>query len=262
MPVDDIALIREAADAGLRSLEPLVLQLSRHQPPSEFRDIAEQTIAEFKNAISVMKRTGHARFRRGPQPGAAIFSDPPSTAPPPAAAAPPTVTLDFTKPKKSLSVTDTAPVSNSSFLSGLSGGEGSVTGKSSYSSVLVPSTGGRPPLARSHHRKDPHGHPHSVGAGPCHCAKKRYARRRAAHVSPFPHPFSKFRQFSAYFSKRNRDKKTVRVPAMSSRSAEIPADEHSWRKYGQKLIKGSPYSRCLNSVYPPYDQERRLRGSI
>ncbi|KAJ8767659.1 hypothetical protein K2173_018217 [Erythroxylum novogranatense] len=40
-----------------------------------------------------------------------------------------------------------------------------------------------------------------------------------------------------------RLKTTVRVPAPSSKSCDIPQDDHSWRKYGQKPIKGSPHPR-------------------
>ncbi|PWZ54618.1 putative WRKY transcription factor 21 [Zea mays] len=52
-------------------------------------------------------------------------------------------------------------------------------------------------------------------SGRCHCSKRR----------------------------KLRIKRSIKVPAISNKVADIPPDEYSWRKYGQKPIKGSPHPR-------------------
>lgn len=86
---------------------------------------------------------------------------------------------------------------------------------------LSPTAVGRPPLSSSK-KACIHGKPDDLSGkcnttgGRCHCSSKR---------------------------KKSRVKRTIRVPAVSAKLADIPSDEFSWRKYGQKPIKGSPHPR-------------------
>ncbi|KAL5213970.1 hypothetical protein ABZP36_003122 [Zizania latifolia] len=226
---DDQLAIQEAAAAGLRSLELLVSSLSSqaagpHKAPQQqqqpFGEIADQAVSKFRKVISILDRTGHARFRRGPvespaPPSVAAPLPPPPPPLPVAAVAPlaPTsqphsLTLDFTKPNLTMSAATS--VTSTSFFSSVTAGEGSVSkGRSLLSS-------GKPPL--SGHKRKPCAGAHSeatANGSRCHCSKRR----------------------------KNRVKRTIRVPAISSKIADIPPDEYSWRKYGQKPIKGSPYPR-------------------
>nr|CAB3484076.1 unnamed protein product [Digitaria exilis] len=254
--VDEQVAIQEAAAAGLRGMEHLISQLSRAgtgerssspesaashqqqpershptsppQDPVDCREITDMTVSKFKKVISILNRTGHARFRRGPvvaqSEGPAATSDPAAlpawSAPVPRLA----VTLNFTKSVSGYSRDSGFSMSgaSSSFLSSVTTGEGSV----SNGRMLPPAAScGKPPLSSGAGQKRRcHEHAHSenvaggkygANGGRCHCSKRR----------------------------KHRVKRTIRVPAISPKVADIPADEYSWRKYGQKPIKGSPYPR-------------------
>ncbi|CAH2061219.1 unnamed protein product [Thlaspi arvense] len=260
--MEDQTAIQEAASQGLKSMEHLIRVLSNRPEDRnvDCSEITDFTVSKFKKVISLLNRTGHARFRRGP------VHSPPSSSSSAAAPHPQTVsqvtpsskisspvpvntpvsfvqshqqsvTLDFTRPSvfgaktKSSEIVEFAKESfsvssNSSFMSSAITGDGSVSkGSSIFLAPAAPVvSSAKPPLSGLPYRKRCFEHNHSEnfsgkisgsGNGKCHCKKSR----------------------------KNRMKRTVRVPAISSKIADIPSDEFSWRKYGQKPIKGSPHPR-------------------
>ena len=248
---------QEAAAAGLRSLELLASSLSSpcgagqraESPPHGL--IADQAVSRFRRVINLLDRTGHARFRRAPV--AAVETETTLQAaveepqPPQKKAA---LTLDFTKPVPVPAAAATKPAApapapavsgtSTSFLSSVTaggGGEGSVSkgcslavssGKPPLPKRKLPCPASAPQQAQAHQHQHQHQHLAESSAGRCHCSKKKRSRQGLS-------------------------RRTVRVPAAAAAagapgshvpaSSDIPADDYSWRKYGQKPIKGSPYPR-------------------
>nr|XP_043635869.1 probable WRKY transcription factor 7 [Erigeron canadensis] len=259
--------VQDAGTAGLQSLENLVGLLSAHthQKPSystvandtppvatDYIAVADVAVAKFKKFISLLDRTstGHARFRRGPITNPPITTQK-KTYPVLAAQVQPQPTpetvytatpIQQRMPVHSLSKSGsfdwkdvptttisfagaaaTASPANS-FMSSLTGDtEGLQPSMSSgfqITNLSQVSSAGQPNISSSSFKRkcssmeDSHTKC-TNSSGRCHCSKR----------------------------KKSRLKRVVRVPAISLKMADIPPDDYSWRKYGQKPIKGSPHPR-------------------
>lgn len=213
--MEDQTAIEEAASAGLQSMEYLIRVLSNQassssasQTQMDCREVTDFTVSKFKQVISILNRTGHARFRRGPSNPASSFdgskSQPMNPVRQPVQSNPETsLSLDFGKinlVKSNSFCTTELPMSQnskdcfssasppmsstSSFMSSITG-DGSVSNGKQGSKIVVPPatrpaiSAGKPPLS-STHRKRCHGSDFSgdvarktSSMGGCHCSKRR-----------------------------------------------------------------------------------------
>ncbi|MED6108100.1 WRKY Transcription Factor [Stylosanthes scabra] len=230
--------------------------------------VADVAVSKFKKVISLLgrTRTGHARFRRGPlhapsQPEPSSTQEhrvfhatplqqiPPPPPPPQPQPQPQPQSLVnhhlihkngvVERSSSSKTINFSYSSAANSLLSSLTG-DATAAGETKQqnhhqqqpsSSSPAPafqitnlsqvSSAGKPPLSSSSLKRKCSSE--NLGSGKCgssssrcHCSKK---------------------------SRKMRMKRVVRVPAISLKMADIPPDDYSWRKYGQKPIKGSPHPR-------------------
>lgn len=248
--LEEKSVVQEAA-SGLESVEKLIRLLSQSQSqqiqqqnksPMEIEMVADAAVTKFKKVISLLdrNRTGHARFRRAPlannnsrlpSNSSKDFVDTKVYSPTPIQQVP-LITYDHFNPlvPKTISFSYSPEMSrtNSFNISSLTGETESKQHSSSNSafqmtnlSSQVSNSAGKPPLSSSSLKRKCSLSENAVSgkcsgsSGRCHCSKRRKLRL----------------------------KRVVRVPAISMKLSDIPPDDYSWRKYGQKPIKGSPHPR-------------------
>ncbi|CAA0819617.1 Probable WRKY transcription factor 7 [Striga hermonthica] len=216
---------REAGAAGLRSVEKLIRLLSpaatNQVAAGDYRAAADAAVCDFKKFISLLDRTpraGHARFRRGPVSNPVPVAEPPYPSAPapkteetgqgsrthcPAPAQPPLQRLPPLPAVKTGQIERRETSTTISFASPAA----------SFVSSL---TAGRADSLQ----------PSMTSSG--------FQITNLSQASSAGRP---------PLSTKSRLKRVVRVPAISMKMADIPPDDYSWRKYGQKPIKGSPHPR-------------------
>ncbi|KAJ8567291.1 hypothetical protein K7X08_019499 [Anisodus acutangulus] len=248
--LEEKTAVQETA-SGLENVEKLIRLLSQSQSqqkqshleqnnksPMEIEMVADAAITKYKKVISLLdrSRTGHARFRRSPltpSPSNCTkdYVDTKVYFPTPIQQVP-LISYDHYNPAvdpKTISFSYSAEMSrtNSFNISSLTGETESKQQHSTSSAfqitnlTQVSSSEGKPPLSSSSLKRKCSLSKNAVSgkcsgsSGRCHCSKRRKLRL----------------------------KRVVRVPAISMKMADIPPDDYSWRKYGQKPIKGSPHPR-------------------
>ncbi|XP_068304507.1 probable WRKY transcription factor 7 [Pyrus communis] len=268
--------VKEAASAGIQSVEKFISLISQHHHQSvssntedetEYKEVADMAVTKFRKVISLLDkgRIGHARFRKAPvtqiptpsisephdqeteQPS--VFRAEQSSAfkvycptlvvrLPPLPQNPHLKTtpvalkkgigcaerkMDFAA-AATISFSPSAPkTAANSFISSLTAGDAAEQSISSgfQFTNMSQSSSSRPPLSSSSLKRKCSSVDNvsrlrcGSTTGRCHCSKTR----------------------------KLKVKRVIRVPAISMKLADIPPDDYSWRKYGQKPIKGSPYPR-------------------
>ncbi|MFS7905979.1 putative transcription factor WRKY family [Helianthus anomalus] len=187
------------------------------QPVDHLNHMFHLSSTSYNKTISTLKRTGHARFRRAPSTQQQDSNEPSTSS-----------QSEKKHVDSNISVTETTTSSRSTSSSSdmTSSGllEMTVSNGKHVSSlgIVAPApvfSSRKPPLPATHRKRCIADRPvadiHRSGSGCRHCCKRKIGSKR----------------------------ETRRVPIIGSKVTSIPADDYSWKKYGEKKIDGSPYLR-------------------
>lgn len=256
--------VQEAASAGFESVEKLIRLLSQSQQgqrqfSKSVMDIDSEAVVDlavnnFKKVISLLDRTrtGHARFRKAPV----------AMAPPSQSQSHELQNLHKTEEKQSFVQPHQKTVEKQSFVQ-----PHQKTEKQSFvSRVYCPAPIKRPPPPLPHNHQKPtdsinfSSSPANSFVSSITGETDRVKPSRSMGKPPLPSSSLKRKCISmdgpvikcgssssgrCHCSKKRKSmvKRVLRLPAISLRLSDIPPDDYSWRKYGQKPIKGSPHPR-------------------
>ncbi|EOA16923.1 hypothetical protein CARUB_v10005147mg [Capsella rubella] len=275
--MEDTAL-REAASAGIHGVEEFLKLIGQTQSQpteksqTEITAVTDVAVNSFKKVISLLgrSRTGHARFRRAPTTTATQTPFIKQTAVEEEEEKKPETTAVFAKQKteqyhaggSAFRVYCPTPIHRRPPLSHSNQNQTTKNGSSSSSPPILANGGApstinfapSPPVSATNSFMSSHSHRCDT-ADTSHMSSG-FEFTNPSHVSgsrgkpPLSSASLKRRCNSSPSSRchcskkrKSRVKRVIRVPAVSSKMADIPSDEFSWRKYGQKPIKGSPHPR-------------------
>ncbi|KAL7101423.1 hypothetical protein ACP275_08G052700 [Erythranthe tilingii] len=259
------------ASSGLQSVEKLIRLFSSSSTSShhqtveaaemDYAAVADAAVSKFKRAISLLgpARTGHARFRRAPVSAAATSppassssspnSDEPEThgycnnntkiyCPTPIQQIPPP---DYHLNNKEYSGSKTISFSYSPAISRVNSFVSSLTGADSENKLQLqvhPSASSAFQIISSNNNNN------NSAAKPPLSSSSSFKRKCTSSENAFSGQCSGSSSRCHCTKRRKlRLKRVIMVPAISMKMSDIPPDDYSWRKYGQKPIKGSPHPR-------------------
>ncbi|ESW27888.1 hypothetical protein PHAVU_003G240900 [Phaseolus vulgaris] len=245
--------VQEAA-SGLESVEKLIRLLS--QTPQQYNSsnqiaidckaVADLAVSKFKNVISLLgpgpgpTPTGHARFRRAPLP-------PPPPPPPPSSTQPSQPSVFHATPLHQIPKTDNTlnndPSSKTIYFSYPTPATSFISSLTADAHTKQPSSSSPPPPAPGAFHITSLSHVSSAGKPPLSSSSSFKRKCSSENLPSGKCGSSSSRCHCSKKSRKMRLKRVVRVPAISLKMADIPPDDYSWRKYGQKPIKGSPHPR-------------------